>query len=155
MGTTAAAVDVTCVDAVGVVAFGGFRPALKCEDFVDNGSFWRPWCFTVNSQVMCMGATGQGTCTDTATGIELTMTASVAYPLRFNNNVDTCMNYNPDPGALTNLANAVGYTSYTVNRSQPGNSCGLSWVDANGNYATGPGNGALAEIYDISFFGSD
>jgi hypothetical protein len=139
----------------GLFAFGEFRPALKCANFVNNGNNTQQWCFTLKGQVRCMGAWGNdGSCTDTAAGIRIRASATTSLPLRFNPNVDSCLNYNPNGAFVTNLANALGYASYTINVAHGGNFCDLSWLDGNGDYVTAPGSGnsSLAEIYDIDFF---
>lgn len=147
--------DVTVSCGNGVNAFGEFRKAMKCADFVNNGNNTQQWCFTLKGKVLCLGAwANDGSCADTANGIKLKTSTTINWPLRFNPNVDSCVNYNPNAAYVQNLANALGYASYTINNVHSGNSCPLSWLDANGDYQTDPnsGNSGLSEIYDIDFF---
>jgi hypothetical protein len=140
----------TCNDN-GVQAFGEWRPAMKCADFVNNGNNYRQYCFTLKNQTLCIGQTSGAniTCQDTASGIRFTFDWGKTWPMRFNNNKADCINYHGSH--LDNLAKALGYANFTINQQKSGNSCTRSWINDAGDYQETAGNSGQSLPYDIDF----
>jgi hypothetical protein len=139
----------------GVFAFGEWRPAMRCADFVDysaNSSHkYRKYCFTLKSQILCTGQHGQGNvaCTETARGIRFVYDYAQTWPMRFTKNTDNCENYHPD--WIQNFAYAIGYSKYTITLTKTGNYCPRTYIDNNGLFQITSADGAQAQIYDIEY----
>lgn len=148
---TSADVTVAVTCSTEIFAFGEFRPKLACGSFVNNGNNYQQYCFPLKGQTLCIGQTQGGliACTDLADGIRFTFDTARTWPMRFTANTASCENY--DPAYVTNLANALGYATATINTTQTGNSCPLTHIDNAGLFQTAPGNSSLAEIYSIDF----
>jgi hypothetical protein len=136
----------------GVTAFGEFRPAMKCADFVNNGNNYQQYCFTLKGNVLCTGQTsgGQVTCSDTMNGVRFVYDLGATWPMRFTPNTATCMNYNP--AFIQNFALAIGYANFNIMQTKAGNSCERTWIDSNGLFQQTAGNSGEAQIYDIEYF---
>jgi cysteine-rich repeat protein len=135
----------------GIMAFGEFRPAMTCANFVNNGNDYRQHCFTLKGQTLCTGQTsgGQVSCTDLPNGLRFVYDFNATWPMRFNNNQAICANYHPD--FIANFALAVGYAKATVTQTKIGNNCTRTYIDANGTYQSTAGDAAQAQIYTVDY----
>lgn len=136
----------------GVFAFNEFRKAMDCADFRRFDSNYRRWCFELKGQYYCTGNTSGGnhTCQDTNRGVKFTFDWGRTWPMRFNNNRNSCLNYHPN--YIQNFAKAIGYANVSVLRRKSGNSCTRTWLDSNGNYRTTSGNSSQRQIYEVEFY---
>src|SRR5262249_37874281 len=108
-------------------------------------------CFLLRGKWLCIGQTagGQIACSDVQGGVRFTFDYGATWPLRFTADTASCQNYNTD--YLQNLTWALGYNSFNVAQTKTGNSCPLTWIDANGNFASAGGDGGKLLPYDVTF----
>ena len=52
---------------------------------------------------------------------------------------------------MVNFANAIGYAKWSITQTKTGNSCQLTWLDANGAFQTANGDTTKALPYVIDF----
>jgi cysteine-rich repeat protein len=136
----------------GVVAFGEWRPALKCADFNQLGPSYMKYCFSLKGQTLCTGQHDNGlvSCTDQPNGITFIYDWGATWPMRFTKATQDCTNYNPN--YLTNFAHAIGYVNHQVLAEQAGNGCPQAFIGNDGLFKTSEADSNMVLPYEIKYW---